>query len=80
MSAPLSIPCAAAGHLSPPPSRLLARLIALGAWWEPQGVAAELFGDEVPAECCVVRGAVHVAMAALDRFCVQHGAGAARFE
>jgi len=52
----------------------------LGIRWEAEGVAAELFGDEVPAEGCVVRGAVHVAMAALDWFCVQHGAGPAPFE
>src|SRR5882724_9996316 len=57
-------------------ARPSSRVIASGSRWEAEGLTAELFGDEVPAECCVVRGAVNVAVAALDRFCVQHGTDA----
>src|SRR5262245_21491229 len=44
------------------------------------GLLAELLGDEVPAERGVVRGAVRVAVIALDRLGVHHGARAAALE
>src|SRR2546427_12035375 len=40
-------------------------------WRESEGLAAELLGDEVPAERGVVRGAMDVAVTALDRVRVQ---------
>ena len=43
-------------------------------------MTAELFGDEVPAERRVVRRAVSVAVAALDRLRVEDGTGAAALE
>src|SRR5438093_11547448 len=49
-------------------------------WRESEGLAAELLGHEVPAERGVVRGAVDVAVAALDRVRVQDRARATALE
>src|SRR6185295_8139989 len=51
-----------------------------GARRKAQGLPSELLGDDVPAERRVVRGAVHVAMTALDRLAVEDGARAAALE
>src|SRR5262249_53804936 len=54
--------------------------LVLAARPEPHRLAPELLGDEVPAECRVMRRAVRVAMESLDRLRVEHGAGAAALE
>src|SRR5262245_11060076 len=51
-----------------------------GARRKAQGLPPELLGNDVPAERRVVRGAVHIAMAALDLFAVEDGARAAALE
>src|SRR5262245_45247610 len=51
-----------------------------GARRKAQGLPPELLGNDVPAERRVVRGAVHVAMAALDRLAVEDGVCAASLE
>src|SRR5215510_14544638 len=51
-----------------------------GARRKAQGLPSELLGDDVPAERRVMRGAVHVAMATLDRLAVEDGACAAPLE
>src|SRR5262245_36869935 len=51
-----------------------------GARRKAQGLPSELLGDDVPAERRMVRGAVHVAMTALDRLAVEDGARAAALE
>src|SRR5207244_4743175 len=53
---------------------------ALGTGPESQGLTAELLGHDVPAERRMVRGAMNIAMAALDRLRLQHGPRAAPLE
>src|SRR5437867_911160 len=62
------------------PSRLPCEHAGCRLRSEPHGLTAELFGDEVPAERRVVRRAVSVAVAALDRLRVEDGTGAAALE
>jgi hypothetical protein len=55
----------------------------LGSWGErgkAEDLTTEVLRDEIPAERRVVRGAVNVAMTALDRLRVQDGTRAAPFE
>src|SRR5206468_11896241 len=56
------------------------KLVRLRTRAESQRLTAELLGDGIPAERSVMRGAVDVAMATLDRLRLQHGARPARLE
>src|SRR5262245_11803368 len=70
------------------PSRFMISAIASTIFMRPllcsrrqaKRLAAELFGDQIPAERGVMRGAVSVAVAALDGLGIEHGARAAGLE